>query len=177
MASGDELRDYRILFRWCIPAVEALSAVHDGDRPPVAAFGNRDHTHDRDAVPATLIHPTTYTNQQVRALNFDESRRETTALPWRIPPWARGNAPVITVVITGAHAGNRARSSNWSKRPQGQIRRGWPENNVGLPLPAISQVTAVDDQFGTHRLLLFAFAAHDLGRLQAQAPPRVNTES
>jgi hypothetical protein len=25
-------------------------------------------------------------------------------------------------------------------------------------------------------LLLFAFAAHDLRRLQAQAPPRVNTE-
>ena len=39
MASGDQQRDYRILFRWCIPAVEVLSAVHDGDRLPVAASG------------------------------------------------------------------------------------------------------------------------------------------
>jgi hypothetical protein len=29
---------------------------------------------------------------------------------------------------------------------------GLARNNVGLPLPAISQVTAVDDQFGIHSL-------------------------
>ena len=28
---------------------------------------------------------------------------------------------------------------------------GLARNNVGLALPAISQVTVVDDQFGTHR--------------------------
>jgi hypothetical protein len=28
--------------------------------------------------------------------------------------------------------------------------KGLARNNVGLPLPAIHQVTAVDDQFGTH---------------------------
>ena len=39
MASGDQLRDYRILFRWCIPAVGVLSAVHGGDRLPVASSG------------------------------------------------------------------------------------------------------------------------------------------
>jgi len=36
---GDQLRDYRILFKWCISAVEAFSAVHDGGRLPVAASG------------------------------------------------------------------------------------------------------------------------------------------
>ena len=35
----DERRDYRILFRWCIPAVGAFSAIHGGDRLPVAASG------------------------------------------------------------------------------------------------------------------------------------------
>src|ERR1700710_264852 len=39
MASGDQLRDYRILFRWCIPTIEVLSTVHGGDRLPVAASG------------------------------------------------------------------------------------------------------------------------------------------
>jgi len=39
MVLGDELRDYRILFTWCMPAVEVLSAVHDGGRLPVAVFG------------------------------------------------------------------------------------------------------------------------------------------
>jgi hypothetical protein len=39
MALGDELRDYRILFRWCIPAVGAMSAVHGGGHLPVAASG------------------------------------------------------------------------------------------------------------------------------------------
>jgi hypothetical protein len=38
IASGDQLRDYGILFRWCIPAVEAIS-VGDGDRAPVVASG------------------------------------------------------------------------------------------------------------------------------------------
>jgi hypothetical protein len=36
MVLSDELRDYRILF---IPAIEALSAVDDGGRLPVAASG------------------------------------------------------------------------------------------------------------------------------------------
>jgi hypothetical protein len=67
------------------------------------------------------------------------------------PSAARGTVPVITMIIAfRVNAGGQARSSNWSKRPQGQIRRGLARNNVGLPLPAISQVTAVDDQFGTH---------------------------
>jgi hypothetical protein len=66
------------------------------------------------------------------------------------PSAARGTVPVITMIIAfRVNAGGQARSSNWSKRPQGQIRRGLARNNVGLPLPAISQVTAVDDQFGT----------------------------
>jgi len=39
MVLGDELRDYRILFTWRIPAIEALSAVHDGGRLPVTASG------------------------------------------------------------------------------------------------------------------------------------------
>lgn len=30
---------------------------------------------------------------------------------------------------------------------------GWPRDNVGLPMSAASQVTAVDDHFGTHRML------------------------
>jgi hypothetical protein len=48
MASRDELRDYRIVFKWCIPAVEAVSAVHGGDRLPVADSGTETGT-DRDA--------------------------------------------------------------------------------------------------------------------------------
>jgi hypothetical protein len=36
---GDELRDYRILVTGDIPAVEVLSAVHDGGRLPVAVSG------------------------------------------------------------------------------------------------------------------------------------------
>jgi hypothetical protein len=54
------------------------------------------------------------------------------------------------IIAFRVNAGGQAGSSHWSKRPQGQIRRGLARNNVGLPLPAISQVTAVDDQFGTH---------------------------
>ena len=83
---GDELRDYRILFRWDIPAVESLL----GFTVVIVRrlrFGNRDEAHDRDAKPATLIHPTSCRNQQVSALNFDESRREPAALPARIPLW------------------------------------------------------------------------------------------
>src|SRR5437763_15576091 len=41
IAVSDQLRDYRILFTWCTPAVEALSAVHDGGRLPVAASGTK----------------------------------------------------------------------------------------------------------------------------------------
>ena len=40
---------------------------------------------------------------------------------------ARGSASVITVVIGSANTGGRARFSNWSKRPQGQISKAWPE--------------------------------------------------
>jgi hypothetical protein len=66
----------------------------------------------------------------------------------------RGTVPVIAMIIAfRVNAGGQARSSNWSKRPQGQIRRVLARNNVGLPLPAISQVTAVDDQFGTHKVI------------------------
>ena len=81
MASGDELRDYRILFRWCIPAVEALSAVHGGIacRPRLREPRLGD---DRDAKLATLIHRAESRNQQVGALNLNHGRRETTALPW-----------------------------------------------------------------------------------------------
>jgi hypothetical protein len=45
MVLGDELRDYRILFRWCIPAVEAFSrfavVVICGLRLPVPRPGRR----------------------------------------------------------------------------------------------------------------------------------------
>lgn len=53
-------------------------------------------------------------------LNINERRCATTALPWWIPLWRVPIAPVITVVVGSAHAGDRACSSNWSKRPQGQ---------------------------------------------------------
>jgi hypothetical protein len=49
---------------------------------------NRNQADDRDAKPATLIHPARASNQQVRALKVDESRRGTTALLWWIPSWA-----------------------------------------------------------------------------------------
>ena len=56
MALGNELRDYRILFRWCIPAVEAFS------RATVVVvcrcgFGYRDQADNGDAELARLIHP------------------------------------------------------------------------------------------------------------------------
>jgi hypothetical protein len=79
MALGDELRDYRIVFKWCIPVVEAFSAVHGGGRLPVAAR-ERDQADDRDAKLATLIYAASWRNQQVRALNVNESQGETTVL-------------------------------------------------------------------------------------------------
>jgi hypothetical protein len=41
MASGDELRDYRILFRWCIPAVGAFSTVSGWWSSTGRGFGYR----------------------------------------------------------------------------------------------------------------------------------------
>ena len=56
MVSGDELRDYRILFRWCIPAVgpslRFTVVVICRLRLRVPRLGD-----DRDAKLATLIHP------------------------------------------------------------------------------------------------------------------------
>jgi hypothetical protein len=63
---------------------------------------------------------------------------------------ARGNVPVITVV-TGSSAVPVAECALRIGRSGHKDRfEGLARNNVGLPLPAISQVTAVDDQFGTH---------------------------
>jgi hypothetical protein len=59
---------------------------------------------------------------------------------------------VIIVVIDSANAGDRARSSKLVQAATRTDSKGLARHNVGLPLPAISQVTAVDDQFGTHRV-------------------------
>ena len=53
---SDQLRDYRNLFRWRIPAVGTFSAVHGGGRLRLRS-GYRGLAHDRDAKLATLIHP------------------------------------------------------------------------------------------------------------------------
>ena len=59
-------------------------------------------------------------------------------------------APVITVIIDSAHAdGPRALFELVEAATRTDSKR-LPRNNVGLPLPAISQVTAVNDQFSTH---------------------------
>jgi hypothetical protein len=68
-------------------------------RLPVAASGNRHEAEDGDAKPVTLIHPASCSNQQVRGLHTDESRGETTRAPVVDPSVARGNGPVMTVVI------------------------------------------------------------------------------
>jgi hypothetical protein len=81
IAASDQLRDYRNLFRWRIPAVGAVSAVDGGGRLRLRS-GYRGLAHDRDAKLATLIHPARPRNQQVRALSIDKRRRGTTALPW-----------------------------------------------------------------------------------------------
>ena len=61
---------------------------------------------------------------------------------------ARGESSVITVVIGSAkcvaECALRTGRSGHRTDPTGLAR-----NNVGLPLPVRSQVTAVDDQFGT----------------------------
>jgi len=64
---------------------------------------------------------------------------------WRVPI-----APVITVVIGSAHAGDRVALFELVEAATRTDSTGMARNNVGLPLPAISQVTVVDDQFGTH---------------------------
>ena len=79
MVLGDELRDYRIVLKWCVPAVEAFSAVRGGGRLLVAAR-ERDQADDRDAKLVTLIYAVSWRNQQVRALNVHESQGETTVL-------------------------------------------------------------------------------------------------
>ena len=45
-------------------------------------FGYRDQVHDHDAKPATLVYLGSSRNEQVKALNVDEHRGETTAPLW-----------------------------------------------------------------------------------------------
>jgi hypothetical protein len=66
MGSGDQLRDYRILFQVgaSLPLRSSLRltvviACRCGSR-------NRNQADDDDAKPATLIHPASSRNQQVR---------------------------------------------------------------------------------------------------------------
>jgi hypothetical protein len=86
MASGDQLRDYRILFQ-----VGASLPLRSSLRFTVviacrSRLRNRDQADDHGAKPATPIHPASSRNQQVRALNINERRGETTTLSRRIPP-------------------------------------------------------------------------------------------
>ena len=67
------------------------------------------------------------------------------------PSVARGNASVITVVIGSAKYQPLGARFELVEAATRADSKGLARNNVGLPLPAISQVTAVDDQFGTHR--------------------------
>ncbi|HEX8933291.1 MAG TPA: hypothetical protein VF788_03675 [Pseudonocardiaceae bacterium] len=64
----------------------------------------------------------------------------------------RGNTPVITVVIGSVKCRWPSALFELVEAATRIDVEGLARNNVGLPLPAISQVTAVDDQFGTHGL-------------------------
>ena len=79
MALGDELRDYRIV------SSGASLSLRPSRRFTVVVvcrlrLGERDQADDRDAKLATLIYAASWRNQQVRALNVNESQGETTAL-------------------------------------------------------------------------------------------------
>ena len=81
LGAGDELRDYWILFRWCIPDLVAsrrFTVVISAGR----GSRNRNQADDRDPKPATPFHPARPRNQQVKdAETLMRARRGTTALP------------------------------------------------------------------------------------------------
>jgi hypothetical protein len=71
---------------------------------------------------------------------------------------SRGEPSVARANCACDHRGDRLRQRRWPSALFELVEaatrtdtKGLVRNNVGLPLPAISQVTAVDDQFGTHR--------------------------
>ena len=123
IAWSDQLRDYGILFVWCFFCREAISTAPMLTGAVSCDCGSSHETEDRKAKPATLI--------SRRALATTRSARRTPIMAGARPPCARGGSVRDSGPGASYHCDHltppmptgRARCSNWSKRPRGQIRR------------------------------------------------------